>query len=177
MNNYSLTQMDLTKWFRHIEYMVGILNSIGDKNRANDLNKSLIRSCQMFIKMSNEYFNVVDSDDVEVMMNRVKIILDNLHNKMKSNYLLPLIDDAFEQITFDELEKWKQHIMYMVGVMMSTPLDYHKIFGERIRQDIKILFLYSLAYYNKLDEEEREENDVKALMLQIINIYNNIKQK
>lgn len=176
MNNYSLTQMDLTKWFRHIEYMVGILNSIGDKERADNLNRSLIRSCQMYIKMSKEYFNLVDSDDVETMMKRVKIILQNLQEKMKLNNKLPLTEDPYEQITFYELESWKQHIMYMVGVMMSTPTSYHKIYSQKIRQDIKILFLYGLAYYNKLDEEEREENDVRAILLQIINIYNNIKQ-
>lgn len=176
MNNYSLTQMDLGKWFRHIEYMVGILNSIGDKNRAMSLNKSLIRSCQMFIKLAKEYFNLVDADDVDVMINRVKIIQTNLEEKLKLNDKLPLIENAFEQITFVELEKWKQHIMYMVGVMMSTPQNNHKMFIAKIRQEIKILFMYGLTYYNNLDEEERKENDVQAILLQIINIYKNIQQ-
>ena len=176
MNSSCLTQMDLGKWFRHIEYIVGILNSISDKERAIALNKSLLRSCYVFLNMATTYVDQTDSDDVDVMICRIKTIIINLQQKMSSNHLLKIQENAYEQITFYELEKWKQHIMYMVGVMMATSKEYHNRYRVKIRNDIKILFVYGLAYLNKLDEEERKANDIQALLLQIINIYNNIKQ-
>lgn len=174
--NSELTQMDIGKWFRHIEYLVGILYTIADKKRANSLTKSLIRSSNMFLNYANNYYDITESNDVEVMINRIKIIIENLNQKMIINSNLPDETNPYENITFFELEKWKQHIMYMVGVMMSKETNKQQILKSNIRKSIKILFVYAECYLNKLDDEDdKKTNDIKVLLVQIINIYNNLK--
>jgi len=176
MQNSCLTQMDIGKWFRHIEYMVGILNSISDKKRAESLTKTLIKSSKMFLNMANNYFDQTDSDDVEVMINRIEIILQNLYQKTMTNKQLSLDTNPYENITFFELEKWKQNIMYMVGIMFSMKDEEQELFKKKIKHSIKILFIYGLSYLNELDEDKRKINDVNILLYQIINIFNNLKK-
>jgi hypothetical protein len=176
MQKSSLTQMDIGKWFRHIEYMVGILNSISDRKRAESLTKSLIKSSKMFLVIANDYFDQTNSDDVEVMINRMEMILKNLDQKIITNKQLSLDTNPYENITFFELEKWKQNIMYMVGIMYSLKDDEQILFKNKIRHSIKILFVYALCYLNELNEDQRKINDVNILLYQIINIFNNLKR-
>jgi len=173
--------MDLGRWFRHIEYLIGISNGIANKDRAQHMTRCLIRSVTMFISISENYLQYAESQDVVVMFNRASIILKNLNEKFDSyDGIIENNEHAPCEITFFELEKWKQHLMYKVGVMMSMENTIVKsMFKKYIRNAIKQLTLHTITYMNNLQEDGKLStqriHDLKVLVIQVRNIYNGLK--
>jgi len=175
MSNLCLTQMDLTRWFKSIEHLIGILNGINDYTRANNLTKSLIRSTKCFKSLGEYYLSHCDSYDVKVMLNRITIIIQNL--KLKE--CLQTDSNVLINITFFELEKWKQGIMYKIGVLMAmSDSVMQNMFCKKILQEILCLTMYANAYLEKLKSdttpELRKIHDLNILITQLINIAKNM---
>jgi len=175
--------MDLGKWFRHIEYLIGISNGIANKERAQHMTRCLIRSVTMFISLSENYLQHTESQDIMIMCNRATIILKNLNEKFNSyDEIIQFVNNENTecQITFFELEKWKHGIMYKVGVMMSIDNNIVKnMFKKHIRNTIKLLTLHTINYINNLQEDgklsSQRIHDLRVLIVQVKNIYNSLK--
>jgi len=178
--------MDLGKWFRNIEHLIGILNGINDKIEATKLTNSLIRTSHVFKAMTEYYLSQCESYDIEVMLNRISIIIDNLNIRIEQNEILSTNNNVFINITFFELEKWKQGIMNKVGILFSMSDNLvKKMFRKEILTSIKVLSMYTISYLIHLNKieikqessiEKRKIHDLNILINQLINIVKGLKQ-
>jgi hypothetical protein len=164
-----ITQMDLGRWFRNIEYLYGILNSINEMNKIRHLSKHLYRSMICFKSMAEQYISHTRSSDTTIMLNRINILLLNLEQKNMTLYNEPIEEnssnlsvliseyetDTLPNITFFELEKWKQNIMYKVGILMSMSDNEHKMmFKKQIKNSIKVISIYTICYLRFLSNTD-----------------------
>ena len=132
----SATKMDLGKWFRHIEYLFGILNTIKDKDRFNEMSKSLLTTAKHVKNCMDNYLLKVKQTDVKIMSGRLSTLIVNLEtNQYLSSKMLRKDPKAFESITFLEIEKWKQCIMFKVGMIMS--LDKNSKHRQQCLNELK----------------------------------------
>ena len=171
-----LTQMDLGRWFRHIEYLFGILNSISDTYRSLHMTKCLLKSSLAFNEYAVQYVQHTNSFDVNMMVNRIIVIIENL--KLKMNLLVnspPIINDE-PNITFFELEKWKQNIMYKIGAMLSMDDSISKTnFKKYIKRGLRVLVINAINYVKKLNDNDVQKiHDIKVLVKQVINLSQSI---
>jgi len=168
--------MDLGRWFRHIEYMFGILNSINDTERAIHMTKCLFKSSSTFNELAVQYVQHTNSFDVNIMINRINIIIKNL--ELKNNLLISsnkIVNNQLN-ITFFELEKWKQNIMYKVGAMLSMDDSILKTnFKKHIKRSLRVLVINAMCYIKNLDVNETQKiHDIKVLIKQVINLSQNL---
>ena len=173
-----ITQMDLGRWFRNIEYLYGILNSISEEKKIKCLSRSLYNSMICFKSMAEQYILHTSSTDTTIMLNRINVLLLNLEQK---NIILSseTVTESLPNITFFELEKWKQNIMYKVGILMSMADNEHKMmFKKQIKNSIKSISIYTICYLRYLLETDanyiQKTHDLKTLLIQVKNLYESL---
>ena len=166
-----ITQMDLGRWFRNIEYLYGILNSINEKKKFKYLSTHLYRSMICFKSMAEQYILHTSSSDTTIMLNRINVLLLNLEQKnviVESGFAvqsftnnsnlestLETNPDSLPNITFFELEQWKQNIMYKVGILMSmTENEHTMMFKKQIINSIKVISIYTISYLRFLSKTD-----------------------
>ena len=155
-----------------------------------------------FKSMAEQYILHTNSSDTTIMLNRINVLLLNLEQKnviveygiasglksaletnsesnSKSNSKSN--SDSLPNITFFELEKWKQNIMYKVGILMSMADNEHKMmFKKQIINSIKVISIYTISYLRHLSETETESqfiqkvHDLKTLLIQVKNLYGSL---
>jgi len=189
-----ITQMDLGRWFRNIEYLYGILNSINEKKKFKYLSTHLYKSMICFKSMAEQYILHTNSSDTTIMLNRINVLLLNLEQKnvivesgvasglkpnleTKSN--LETDTETLPNITFFELEQWKQNIMYKVGILMSMSDNEHKMmFKKQIINSIKVISIYTISYLRFLSKTDsqyiQKVHDLKTLLVQVKNLYESL---
>jgi hypothetical protein len=183
--------MDLGRWFRNIEYLYGILNSINERKKIRCLSKSLYNSMICFKSMAEQYILHTNSSDTNIMLNRINVLLLNLEQKnvivesdfavqsFTDNSTLETNPDTLPNITFFELEKWKQNIMYKVGILMSMADNEHKMmFKKQIINSIKVISIYTISYLRFLSKSDvqyiQKIHDLKTLLIQVKNLYESL---
>jgi len=181
-----ITQMDLGRWFRNIEYLYGILNSINEKKKFKYLSKHLYRSMICFKSMAEQYILHTSSSDTTIMLNRINVLLLNLEQKnvivesgFASGLDSTLETETLPNITFFELEQWKQNIMYKVGILMSMSDNEHKMmFKKQIINSIKVISIYTISYLRFLSNTDsqyiQKVHDLKTLLIQVKNLYESL---
>ena len=187
-----ITQMDLGRWFRNIEYLYGILNSINERKKFKYLSTHLYRSMICFKSMAEQYILHTSSSDTTIMLNRINVLLLNLEQKnvivesgfasgLKSNQetTLETNPDSLPNITFFELEQWKQNIMYKVGILMSmTENEHTMMFKKQIINSIKVISIYTISYLRFLSKTDsqyiQKVHDLKTLLVQVKNLYESL---
>ena len=195
-----ITQMDLGRWFRNIEYLYGILNSINERKKFKYLSTHLYRSMICFKSMAEQYILHTNSSDTTIMLNRINVLLLNLEQKnvivesgfasgLKSGQettlgtnletTLETNPDSLPNITFFELEQWKQNIMYKVGILMSMSDNEHKMmFKKQIINSIKVISIYTISYLRFLSKTDslyiQKVHDLKTLLVQVKNLYESL---
>jgi len=175
----NLTQMDLGRWFRNIEYLFGIANTLNDKKSAQNMVKCLLRCCMTFDEMVLTYLASTPSVDVEVMLNRNRVIIKSMESKLED---IESYEDDVNQlynITFFELEKWKRDLMCKTGIMLSMEHSEQRThFAMHIKKSIKLLSLYVISYANRLetttDNSPQRSSDLLTIVKQLINLHRSI---
>jgi hypothetical protein len=177
----NLTQMDLSKWFKNIECMVGISNSLTDRRHAKNMVKKILKSSLCFDFEATKYININKSSDVIVMINRNKQIIVSLTEKLNNINSYP--DDITQttKITFFEIEKWKQDLMYKVGIMLTMEENEHKkMFAQAIKRSLYTLSIYINSYSLNLKLEDNDYSrkiiDLNIISNQINNLMESINK-
>jgi hypothetical protein len=165
------TKIDLIKWFKDIKYLTGILNTIKDKDIFNNFSNSLLRTAKHVKSCMENYLSKVEQMDVEIMVNKLSTLISNLEI---SQYLSPKVlgkdTKVFESITFVEIEKWKQCIMYRVGSIISLDKNskHKKQSLDELKMEIKLLKIYVKGYKSvltrKLKSSSKKSKSSKKLM-------------
>jgi hypothetical protein len=186
MSNYyiiimsnNLTQMDLGRWFRNIEYLFGIANTLSDRQSAHNMVKCLLRSSMCFDNMVSNYLVNTPSIDVEVMLNRNRTIITSMISKLEDIKSYQTNTEEKYNITFFELERWKRDLMCKTGIMLSMDHSEHRNnFAMHIKKSIKLLSLYVIAYGKRLnktnDNSSQKASDLITIIKQLINLYKSI---
>jgi hypothetical protein len=168
----NLTQMDLSKWFKNIEYMIGICNSLTDRTHAKSMIKKILKSSLCFDYEASEYIKYNNSSDIIVMINRNKQIIISLTEKINNVNSYPDDKEQTTKITFVEIEKWKQDLMYKAGIMLTMKENEHKrMFAESIKRSLYTLSIYIDSYSLNL---KKDDNDYKRKIIDLNTISNQI---
>lgn len=143
-----------------------------------------------FKSMAEQYILHTNSSDTTIMLNRINVLLLNLEQKnviVESGFASGL-DSTLEtnsdtetlpNITFFELEQWKQNIMYKVGILMSMSDNEHKMmFKKQIINSIKVISIYTISYLRFLSNTDsqyiQKVHDLKTLLVQVKNLYESL---
>ena len=168
----NLTQMDISKWFKNIEYMFGISNSLTDRAHAKSMVKKILKSSLCFDFEAAKYIKINDSSDVIVMISRNKQIIISLTEKLHNINSYPNDINQTTKITFIEIEKWKQDLMYKVGIMLTMEENEHKkMFANSIKRSLYTLSIYINSYSLNL---KFEDNDYQRKIIDLNIISNQI---
>jgi len=116
------TACGLGRWFRHLEYMAGVMSSHPEPHPL--MVSHLGQSIGALQAAASAYLREVPSaTDVEIMLRRCGFLIDNfnLHESVNVSDRVFDIDmvnyspAADPLVTFAELSRWMDHLVHMLG--------------------------------------------------------------
>jgi len=118
------TAHDLGQWFRHTEYMAGVMASRPQPHPV--LVAHLGQCISAFIAASTMYLREVPgAGDVDIMIRRSRALMVNFNlTEAGGGGKMDLNCESYStanspMVTFRELEKWKHHLVHMLGHIAS----------------------------------------------------------
>ena len=151
--------------------MIGISNSLTDRTHAKSMVKKILKSSLCFDFEAAKYIKINDSSDVIVMISRNKQIIISLTEKLHNINSYPNDINQTTKITFIEIEKWKQDLMYKVGIMLTMEENNKRMFAETIRRSLYTLSIYINSYSLNL---KIDDNDYQRKIIDLNIISNQI---
>ena len=119
------TACDLGRWFRHTEYMAGVMAS---RSRPHPLLVAHLGQCIAALRGAASAYlhNVPSALDVETIVRRTQALIQNfnLHEAVQASAVHfdldmdPYSSDNEPMVTFMELGRWKFHLVHMVGTLV-----------------------------------------------------------